>query len=442
MSNKCLYCYKTLDNGEIDFHQQCSLDFFGTKKPPVLAYSIDQMAELAKNIVERSIAVPGVQPKLSLSQISDELGNGNVGRLTVVGALDGNYILKPPSEDYQEMPEDEHLTMRIAEALGIPVVKSSLIRLQSGELCYITKRIDRTDAGEKIHMLDMYQIVEAFDKYKSSMEKIGKAIAEFSSNTLLDQSYFFELAVFSFLTGNNDMHLKNFSMINNGSDWVLSPAYDLLNVVLINPGDKEELALPIRGKKDRLKQYHFELFGADLGLNEKQIEGVFKRFLNDRRLALQWIKNSFLSDEFKEKYKLLLEERFLRISDIPVTKPEFPPYKFCKNPEEIKLRTWSIPVDDTFSILRLFNISLTPIELKNSLTLEITVDDGTNKTSREFPLFKLYQNPKLQDDLFFITEETKYIDIPLPKGRKKITGKIKTSSPLDFEIVLACEWIK
>lgn len=442
MSNKCLYCYSILEKSEIDFHEQCSFNFFGTKKPPLLAYSIEQMSELAKNIVERSIAVPGVQPKLSLSQIKDELGNGSAGRLTVVGALDGNYILKPPSENYLEMPQDEHLTMRIAEAFGIPVVKSSLIRLQSGELCYITKRIDRTDSGEKIHMLDMYQIVEAFDKYKSSMEKIGKAIAEFSSNTLLDQSYFFELTVFSFLTGNNDMHLKNFSMINNGADWVLSPAYDLLNVVLINPADKEELALPIRGKKDRLKQYHFELFGADLGLNEKQIEGVFKRFLNDRRIALQWINNSFLSEEFKEEYKLLLDERFLRISDVPITKPEFPPYKFFKNPEEMKLRTWSIPVDDTFSVLRLFNISLTPIKLRDSLTLEIVVDDGTNKTSREFPLFKLYQNPKLQDDLFFITEETKYIDITLPKGRKKVTGRIKTSSSSDFNIVLACEWIK
>jgi len=136
--------------------------------------------------------------------------DGSKGRLTVVGALGGNYIFKPPSENFPEMPENEHLTMRMAEAFGINTVMSSLIRLQSGELSYITKRIDRTPSGEKIHMLDMFQITEAVDKYKSSMEKIGKALEEYSSNTLLDTFYFLELGIFSFLTGNNDMHLKNF----------------------------------------------------------------------------------------------------------------------------------------------------------------------------------------------------------------------------------------
>ena len=111
------------------------------------------------------------------------------------------------------MPENEHVTMRIAEeAFAMRTVPSSLIRLASGELAYITKRIDRTSDGEKIHMLDMFQILEAFDKYKSSMERVGKAITAYSSSTLLDQSYFFELTLFSYLTGNNDMHLKNFSM--------------------------------------------------------------------------------------------------------------------------------------------------------------------------------------------------------------------------------------
>lgn len=303
-----------MDKKTTGFHEQCSLDFFGTKTPPILDYTFDQMAELAKNVVERRIAVPGVQPKLSLSQIKNELNNGVAGRLTVVGALGGNYILKPPSEDYKEMPQDEHVTMRIAEAFGIRVVKSSLIKLKSGELCYLTKRIDRKENNEKIHMIDMYQIVEAYDKYKSSMEKIGKAITSFSSNTLLDLTYFFEMTVFSFLTGNNDMHLKNFSMIKNNKEWSLSPAYDLLNTVLVNPADNEELALPIRGKKSRLKKYHFELFGQELGLNEKQIEGVFSRFIKNKSIAFEWIDNSFLSKPFKERYKGILEERYKRIA--------------------------------------------------------------------------------------------------------------------------------
>ena len=254
MTKKCLYCYQSLEKShEDDFHEHCSLEFFGTKKSPLLEYSLNQMAELAKNVVERSIAVPGVQPKLSLSLVKGAMQNGHSGRLTVVGALGGNYIFKPPSEHFPEMPQNEHVTMRIAEAFGIRTVQSSLIRLQSGELSYITKRIDRTVTGEKIHMIDMFQITEAFDKYKSSMEKVGKAIDSYSNNTLLDKIFYFELTLFSFLTGNNDMHLKNFSMMESPSGWILSPAYDLLNVTILNPEDTEELALTLAGKRKKLK---------------------------------------------------------------------------------------------------------------------------------------------------------------------------------------------
>ena len=311
MSKKCLYCYQKLDeNNPGDFHEACSLEFFGTKQQPIFQHTLEQMSVLAKNVVERSVAVPGVQPKLSLSLVKDTLKDENKGRLTIVGALGGNYIFKPPSDHFPEMPENEHLTMRIAEAFDINVVKSSLIRLQSGELSYITKRIDRTDTDEKIHMLDMFQITEAFDKYKSSMEKIGKALNEYSDNTLLDKVYFLELAIFSFLTGNNDMHLKNFSMINKADQWILSPAYDLLNVAIINPDDTEELALTLEGKKKRIKWENFEQLGKLLDLNEKQIRGIKKRFLKNKTIALEWIENSFLSDQYKEKYKTLLEDRY------------------------------------------------------------------------------------------------------------------------------------
>jgi serine/threonine-protein kinase HipA len=317
MNKKCLYCYKVLENSiESDFHEHCSLEFFGIKKAPTLSYSLSQMAELAKNVVQRSVAVPGVQPKLSLSLVKETLNNGNAGRLTVVGALGGNYIFKPPTADYPEMPQNEHVTMRIAQAFGIRTVPSSLIRLESGELSYITRRIDRTASGEKIHMIDMFQILEAFDKYKSSMERVGKSLGEHSSNTLLDKLYFLELSVFSFLTGNNDMHLKNFSMINTGgAEWSLSPAYDLLNVAIVNPKDTEDLALTLEGKKKKLKRENFERLGKALELNEKQVEGVFKRFIKNQSIAIEWIDNSFLSDEYKGKYKVLLRERYSRLSE-------------------------------------------------------------------------------------------------------------------------------
>jgi serine/threonine-protein kinase HipA len=246
--------------------------------------------------------------------IVKEAKQNSDARLTIVGALGGHFIFKPPSAQFPEMPENEHVSMRMAESFGIRVVPSSLIRLGSGELSYITKRVDRKDTGEKIHMIDMFQITEAFDKYKSSMEKVGKALGRFSSNTLLDKTYFFDLAVFSFLTGNNDMHLKNFSLIETPSGWVLSPAYDLLNIVLVFPEDTEELALTLVGKKKKLKREHFIQFGEALGLTSKQINGSFKRMIRNRSKAFSWIERSFLSQDMKTAYKEILKERYRKLT--------------------------------------------------------------------------------------------------------------------------------
>lgn len=311
MKNRCLYCYQPVNEGK-DFHDRCSLEFFGSLTPPTIEFSLNQMEELAKAVVKRSVAVPGVQAKLSMSLVKGARKKTD-GRLTVVGALGGQYILKPPSGKYPEMPVNEHLTMRMAEFFGIRVVPSSLIRLASGELSYITKRVDRTKDAGKIHMIDMFQITEAYDKYKSSMEKVGKAIDRYSDNTMLDKIFYFELVVFSFLTGNNDMHLKNFSMIESPSGWILSPAYDLLNVAILFSVDTEELALTIVGKKKKLRYKHFKQFGEELGLTEKQIIGVFKRMMKNKPIGIDWIDRSFLSDNMKTAYKEVFEKRYTQI---------------------------------------------------------------------------------------------------------------------------------
>lgn len=315
MENRCLYCYNPVDEN-LDFHEQCSREFFGSPTPPEIEYSLDQMEALAKKVVERSVAVPGVQPKLSLSLVKKTTANSDT-RLKVLDApiapRNGHYILKPPSPRFPEIAENEHATMRMAEAFGIRVVPSSLIRLISGELCYITKRVDRSKTGEKIHMINMFQVTEAFDKYKGSMEMMGKALNSYSSNTLLDKTFYFDLALFAFLSGNSDMHLKNFSMIEGPSGWVLSPAYDLLNVALVFPEDSEELALTLMGKKKKLKREHFEHFGAGMGLTPKQIKGAFNRMTRNKSIALKWIDRSFLSSDMKAAYHELLKVRFKQL---------------------------------------------------------------------------------------------------------------------------------
>jgi len=307
--SKCLFCYQALKEDEIDFHPKCSKKIFGAATAPLLHYTLDDMEILAKEIIETSISVPGVQPKLSLGFIKEILADGTKGRLTVLEALGGHYILKPQNTAFPEMPENEHLTMKLAELLKIQTVVSSLIRLKSGELSYITKRIDRTTKGEKIHMLDMFQITEAFDKYRSSMEKVGKAVIEHSSNTLLDVLRLYELVIFTYITGNNDMHLKNFSLILKDENWGFAPAYDLLNVQLHLPEDKEETALTIGGKKSRLTKSDFIILGVKFGLSEKQIENVFQRFKKAEKKLLLLIDQSFLSEANKIKYKDLLTQR-------------------------------------------------------------------------------------------------------------------------------------
>jgi serine/threonine-protein kinase HipA len=283
--------------------------FYGTKHAPVLPYRLSEMEELAKKAAELSIAVPGVQPKLSLGWIKTALEDGHMGRLTIMDALKGNFIMKPQNANYPQMPENEHLSMKLAELFKIDIVPVNMIRLQSGELCFITKRIDRNPDGSKNHMIDFMQILELEDKYKGTMERLGKTIGELSANTLLDKLRFFELTVFNYIIGNNDMHLKNFSMWLNKFGWTLTPAYDLLNVKMILPKDTEDTALLLGGKKMNFNKTYFDQLGSVLKLNDKQMNAVYKRIVKWLPKATQLIEISFLTDDYKNSYKALITQR-------------------------------------------------------------------------------------------------------------------------------------
>lgn len=306
---KCLYCYRELEVNQVDYHPKCITKFFGTKYAPLLPYRFNEMEKLAKQAVALSISVPGVQPKLSLGRIKTTLENGHQGRLTIMDALDGNYILKPQNPEYPQMPENEHLSMKLAELFGIEIVPVNMIRLQSGELCFITKRIDRNSDGSKNHMIDFLQILELEDKYKGTMENLGKTIGELSVNTLFDKLRFFESTVFNYIIGNNDMHLKNYSMFLSEMGWVLSPFYDLLNVKLILPKDKDDTALLLGGKRENFKKVYFDRFGGVLKLNDKQINTVYKRLQRWLPEAIKLIDRSFLDLEHQKSYTDLIVSR-------------------------------------------------------------------------------------------------------------------------------------
>ena len=310
MENKCLYCYKEIDSDELTtkagskgYHEKCCKKFFGKVQPPELNFTEDQILELAEQVIKSQKTVTGVQPKLSLG-LSEN--SSDPERFTIVG-LWGEYILKPQTKIYPSLPEVEDLTMHLAELSKLKTVEHSLIRLKSGELAYITKRIDRTEEG-KLHMEDMCQITERLTehKYKGSYEQIARAIRKYSANPGLNVTDFFELVLFSFLTGNNDMHLKNFSLLKENSNYDLCPAYDLVATELVVEGDDEDLALNLNGKKKKIKKKDFEIAMKGAGLNQKVIENIFKRY---KKMIPKWnkfIEASFLSESMKEEYKSML----------------------------------------------------------------------------------------------------------------------------------------
>jgi serine/threonine-protein kinase HipA len=231
-------------------------------------------------------------------------------RFTIVG-LWGGYILKPPSDQYGQLPEIEDVTMHLAEVTKIKTVSHSLIRLKSGELAYITKRIDRED-GKKLAMEDMCQLTERLteDKYKGSMEQIGKIVRKYSVNSGLDVLELFEITLFSFLTGNTDMHLKNFSLIRESDgSIVLAPAYDLVSTKLVIPQDEEETALTINGKKGNLKLIDFKEYARSLVINDKTVQNSLEKFKSSIPLMLEFIDRSFITDQLKVTYKQLINTR-------------------------------------------------------------------------------------------------------------------------------------
>ena len=310
--SKCLYCYKELGEDEVDFHKRCSKKFFGVPTAPELPYSLDELDTLAAQVIKSQTTLTGVQAKLSLHLDRHEGSK----RLTIVG-LWGDFIFKPQTQSYKTLPENEDLTMHLAEIAKIKVVPHTLIRLQDGTLGYLTKRIDRTSEGGKIPMEDMCQLTERQTeyKYKSSYEQIAKVIAKHSYVPLLDLTDFYEQVFFNWLVGNNDMHLKNYSLYAPTGKWVLTPAYDLLNVSMVNPKDTEELALTLNAKKKRIKKSDFVRAMETSGISSKVFDNILAKYRKLLPKFNEIIDLSFLDKEDKEIYKQSITSRLARIEE-------------------------------------------------------------------------------------------------------------------------------
>lgn len=207
--------------------------------------------------------------------------------------------------------------MHLAELAGLKVVPHSLVRFADGRLCYLTRRIDRTVDGEKIAMEDLCQLSGQLTehKYRSSYERISKVIRSLSAVPMLDVADFWMQVLFCWMTGNSDMHLKNFSLYaREEGKYVLTPAYDLLNTLIVMPEDTEELALSLNGKKRRITRVDFEQAMTNSGLNEKVQQNIFHRF---ETIIPEWetcIRHSFLNQDMQEAYLALVRDRWARLT--------------------------------------------------------------------------------------------------------------------------------
>ena len=316
---KCLCCGRQIpetapaESQESGWHSTCIKKFFGTGRLPDIDVSGEVLERLAAESTSRGFTVPGVQKKLSL-----HLTTGRNPRLTLVNYPTG-YILKPQTDEYGSLPEAEYLVMDMACKTGIKTVPFALVKLgaQGGNYAYITKRIDRVRSPEGLTMLAMEDFCQldgrlTQDKYRGSYERCAKIVTAYSAQRGLDLSELFLRLVFSFATGNSDMHLKHFSLIETecmSGKYVLSAAYDMLPVNVVLPEDQDQLALTMNGKKRNLRKKDFFIFAETAGLPEKTAKRIITQILSMEEKYLSMVRESYMHYDMKIPLEALIKER-------------------------------------------------------------------------------------------------------------------------------------
>ncbi|MGN0171073.1 MAG: HipA domain-containing protein [Lachnospiraceae bacterium] len=315
----CLCCGKPIISGNAQngWHKKCIRSFFGTTVLPEIEIDDHAIEQLVKETVQGGYTVPGVQKKLSLHLFSEK----KKPRLTLVNYPTG-YILKPQVEEFEALPEAEQLVMCMADVAGIATVPHALLQEKKG-YAYITKRVDRIFKKDSVKMLAMEDFCQldlrlTQDKYKGSYERCSKLIDKYSSRKGMDQTELFMRMVFSFIVGNSDMHLKNFSLIETeeeSGNYVLSPAYDLLPVNIILPEDKEQFALAMNGKKRNIRRKDFLVFAKECEISQTSAEKMIAKLVSLKGEFVQMCRESLLPDEMKDRFVEMMEKRIAMLTE-------------------------------------------------------------------------------------------------------------------------------
>lgn len=299
-------------------YELCGIEKYSNKGLRLLSPKITHVndlpftaAELRQEAANRAkkISIQGVQPKLSV--IVSVVNQG----FEIVDQF-GNYIIKPQNDLFPELPENEDVTMRMAKKYGLDVPFHGMVYAKDGSLSYFIKRFDRYGKGKKYATEDFAQLTgnTRDTKYRFTMEKIVNVMEEFCTFPAIEKADFFKRVLFCFITGNEDMHLKNFSLITKGGKTTLTPVYDFLNSSIAIKNPEEEMALTLKGKKSNLKKADFINYYAKerLGLSDKTLDSILLTMIKCLPEWNELIEISFLSDDMKEKYLKLLGERIKR----------------------------------------------------------------------------------------------------------------------------------
>jgi len=302
MKNTCDICGKaTDDTGR--YHSVCLRRLFGTPALPAVELTHNDVLTKAQEMAGR-MSISGVQPKLSMSRQGSRL---------VPVATGGQFILKPQTERFPQLPQNENLCMNIALLLELDTPPHGLFDLRDGSPAYLVRRFDRTKDGKKLRCEDFAQILGEDDKYAGSVENIGKKIRELSDVPGLDVQLFFERILLNFLLGNGDAHLKNFSMLeSDGGGLRLSPAYDMVCSKAVIPREMD-CALTLNGKQNKLGRVDFERFAETLKIPPTVVSRIFEWFEQRYPMMAAEIPLSRLSADMQDKMHRILEERHQRL---------------------------------------------------------------------------------------------------------------------------------
>ncbi|MCK4947124.1 MAG: HipA domain-containing protein [Candidatus Aureabacteria bacterium] len=277
-------------------------EMFNSSKWPVIDFNLGDISQKAQKLAGK-LSISGVQPKLSVKL--DKKQN-----MLIPAAEGGEYILKPQTSTFPNIPENEQCCMTIAEELGIDIPLHCLIPLKDQSLAYVVKRFDREKNG-KIHQEDFAQILEETDKYRGSVEQIGRKLKEISSAPGYDTQLLFERVVLNFILGNGDAHLKNYSISYRDRDNIrLTPAYDIVCSKLVLPNE-EDSAITIDGEKNKLRQEDFDKLAEYLNIPVKiRYEKFEKKFDVMRKI----IEASRIDRGKQQKFLEIIQERISRLN--------------------------------------------------------------------------------------------------------------------------------